>query len=96
MDADEDAAARGWRNGVWVANGNLAIRHLGIPTVTVPLGTMDDIGMPVGLTFAGRAYDDAALLALGAAFEALAPRRETPPRTPALPHKTAAPEGDAR
>ena len=96
MDADEDAAARGWRNGVWVANGNLAIRHLGIPTVTVPLGTMDDIGMPVGLTFAGRAYDDTALLALGAAFEALAPRRETPPRTPALPHKTAAPEGDAR
>ena len=96
MDVDEDAAARGWRNGVWVANGNLAIRHLGIPTVTVPLGTMDDIGMPVGLTFAGRAYDDAALLALGAAFEALAPRRETPPRTPALPHKTSTPEGDAR
>ena len=96
MDVDEDAAARGWRNGVWVANGNLAIRHLGIPTVTVPLGTMDDIGMPVGLTFAGRAYDDTALLALGAAFEALAPRRETPPRTPALPHKTSTPEGDAR
>lgn len=96
MDVDEDAAARGWRNGVWVANGNLAIRHLGIPTVTVPLGTMDDIGMPVGLTFAGRAYDDTALLALGAAFEALAPRREAPPRTPALPHKTSTPEGDAR
>ncbi|WP_336627027.1 MULTISPECIES: amidase [unclassified Microbacterium] len=96
MDVDEDAAARGWRNGVWVANGNLAVRHLGIPTVTVPLGTMDDIGMPVGLTFAGRAYDDTALLALGAAFEALAPRRETPPRTPALPHKTSTPEGDAR
>ena len=96
MDADEDAAARGWRNGVWVANGNLAVRHLGIPTVTVPLGTMADIGMPVGLTFAGRAYDDTALLALGAAFEALAPRRETPPRTPALPHKTSTPEGDAR
>ena len=96
MDVDEDAAARGWRNGVWVANGNLAVRHLGIPTVTVPLGTMADIGMPVGLTFAGRAYDDTALLALGAAFEALAPRRETPPRTPALPHKTSTPEGDAR
>ena len=96
MDADEDAAARGWRNGVWVANGNLAVRHLGIPTVTVPLGTMDDIGMPVGLTFAGRAYDDTALLALGAAFEALAPRRETPPRTPALLHTTSTPEGDAR
>ncbi|MBN9177006.1 MAG: amidase [Microbacterium sp.] len=84
MDVDEGSAERGWRNGVWVANGNLAIRHLGIPTVTVPLGTMADIGMPVGLTFAGRAYDDPALLALGAAFEALSPRREAPPRTPAL------------
>ena len=30
----------------------------GIPTVTVPMGTMADIGMPVGLTFAGRADDD--------------------------------------
>jgi hypothetical protein len=90
MDADEDAAARGWRNGVWVANGNLAIRHLGIPTVTVPLGTMDDIGMPVGLTFAGRAYDDGAACT-GAAFEALAPRRE-PPRTPALPTRRRLPK----
>ncbi len=84
MDVNEASADLGWRNGVWVANGNLAIRHLGIPTVTVPLGTMADIGMPVGLTFAGRAYDDNALLALGAAFEALAPRRTAPPRTPAL------------
>ena len=84
MDADEDAAARGWRNGVWVANGNLAIRHLGIPTVTVPLGTMDDIGMPVGLTISGRAYDDTALLQLAAAFEAIHPRRTEPGRTPRL------------
>jgi hypothetical protein len=38
------SADLGWRNGVWVANGNLAIRHLGIPTVTVPMGTMDDTG----------------------------------------------------
>ena len=30
----------------------------GVPTVTVPMGTMADIGMPVGLTFAGRAWDD--------------------------------------
>lgn len=98
MDVDEDAAARGWRNGVWVANGNLAVRHLGIPTVTVPLGLMADIGMPVGLTFAGRAYDDAALLQLGAAFEALAPRREAPPRTPSLTDTANAttPEGDPR
>ncbi|SEA47932.1 amidase [Leifsonia sp. 21MFCrub1.1] len=85
MDVNPASADLGWRNGVWVANGNLVPRHLGIPTVTVPMGTMDDIGMPVGLTFAGRAYDDSALLALASAFERLAPRRTAPPRTPRLP-----------
>ncbi|GAA3285122.1 amidase [Paenarthrobacter aurescens] len=84
MDVNPDSADLGWRNGVWVANGNLVPRHLGIPTVTVPMGTMADIGMPVGLTFAGRAYDDTALLALAAAFEATGSRRTSPPRTPAL------------
>jgi amidase len=80
MDVNEASADLGWRNGVWVANGNLAIRHLGIPTVTVPMGTMDDTGMPVGLTIAGRAYDDVALLGLAAAFEATGARRTRPPR----------------
>ncbi|WP_156760245.1 amidase [Microbacterium karelineae] len=84
MDVDPASAEDGWRNGVWVANGNLAIRHLGVPTVTVPMGTADDIRMPFGLTFAGRAYDDTALLALGAAFEATRERRTPPPLTPPL------------
>ncbi|MGR0160321.1 amidase [Paenarthrobacter nitroguajacolicus] len=84
MDVNPASADLGWRNGVWVANGNLVPRHLGIPTVTVPMGTMADIGMPVGLTFAGRAYDDTVLLSLAAAFEATGSRRTTPPRTPAL------------
>jgi amidase len=84
MDVNPASADLGWRNGVWVANGNLAIRHLGIPTVTVPMGTMADIGMPVGLTFAGRAYDDVALLRYAAAVEATANRRTSPPRTPPL------------
>ncbi|MDN4474392.1 amidase [Demequina sp. SYSU T00192] len=85
MDVDPVSADEGWRNGVWIANGNLAIRHLGVPTVTVPMGTMRGTGMPVGLTFAGRAYDDSALLRLGTAFEAVGPRRVAPPRTPRLP-----------
>jgi amidase len=84
MDVNPAAADLGWRNGVWVANGNLTIRHLGIPTVTVPMGTMADIGMPVGLTFAGRAHDDTALLRYGAALEATRRRRTAPPRTPPL------------
>ena len=84
MDVNPASADLGWRNGVWVANGNLVPRHLGIPTVTVPMGTMADIGMPVGLTFAGRAYDDNALLGFAAAFEATGDRRTPPPRTPPL------------
>jgi amidase len=88
MDVEPASADLGWRNGVWVANGNLAIRHFGIPTVTVPMGTMSDIGMPVGLTFAGRAYDDTALLRLAAAFEATGRRRTEPPRTPRLGMKS--------
>lgn len=83
-DVNEESAALAWRNGVWVANGNLVPRHLGIPTVTVPLGVMADIGMPVGLTLAGEPYGDTELIRLAAAFEALLPPRVPPPRTPAV------------
>lgn len=84
MDVNPASADLGWRNGVWIANGNLAMRHLGIPSVTVPMGVMADIGMPVGLTFIGRAYDDTRLLELAAAYEATGDRRTAPPRTPRL------------
>ncbi|AZF11156.1 Putative amidase [Pseudomonas sp. R2-37-08W] len=83
-DVNEASADIAWSNGVWVANGNLAIRHLGVPTVTVPMGVMADIGMPVGLTFAGRAYDDSALLRFASAYEATGSKRMIPPRTPPL------------
>ena len=89
-DVNPQSAELAWRNGTWVANGNLVWRHLGIPTVQVPMGMLDDIGMPIGLTFAGRGWDDNRLLVLGAAFEASANRpgsalgstREPPPLTP--------------
>ncbi|WP_394561751.1 amidase [Aquipseudomonas alcaligenes] len=83
-DVNPQSADIAWSNGIWVANGNLAIRHLGVPTVTVPMGVMADIGMPVGLTFAGRAYDDAKLLSLAAGYEATGNKRLVPPRTPPL------------
>lgn len=83
-DVNPVSADRAWRNGVWVANGNLVPRHLGIPTVTVPMGVMEDIGMPVGLTLAGRAYDDNELLRTASIFEILLPPRAVPPRTPPL------------
>jgi len=84
MDVNPASAELGWRNGTWVANGNVVIRHLGIPTVTVPMGNMSDIGMPVGLTFAGRGYDDTNLLAFASAFDRAHFGRIAPPRTPEL------------
>lgn len=99
-DVNPKSAEHAWRNGVAFSNGNAAIRHLGIPTVTVPMGVMHDLGMPVGLTFAGRAYSDADLLAYAFAFEQTAPRREPPARTPDLghpaPHLVAAGGADNR
>jgi amidase len=77
-DVNEASADIAWSNGTWVANGNLAIRHLGVPTVTVPMGITADIGMPVGLTIAGRAYDDNNLLRYASAFESIRPRRQPP------------------
>lgn len=86
-DADYNQSSNeiAWRNGTWVANGNQCIRHLGIPTVTVPMGLMKDIRMPIGLTFLGKAYDDNNLLRYAYAFEQSGSRRTTPPRTPPLP-----------
>jgi amidase len=84
-DTNPASAAIAFRNGTWVANGNLVIRHLGIPTATVPIGMLDDIAMPIGLTFAAKPYEDAKLLRYAYAFEQSGSWRETPPRTPALP-----------
>jgi amidase len=86
-DADTNPASAdlAWRNGTWVANGNLVLRHFGVPTVTLPMGLMPDTGLPAALTLAGRAHDDAALLALACAFEATGPYRQPPTRTPPLP-----------
>ncbi|MER3390713.1 MAG: amidase [Microcella sp.] len=91
-DVNPASAELAWRNGTWVANGNLVWRHLGIPTAQVPMGVLDDIGMPIGLTFAGRGWDDAALLAYAWAFEhatavpgsALGAPRVPAPLTPEL------------
>ncbi|GAB2179088.1 amidase [Dongia sp. agr-C8] len=85
-DADTNLVSQriAWRNGTWVANGNLVIRHLGIPTVTVPMGILADIGMPIGLTFAAKPYEDTKLLRYAYAFEQSGAWRLAPPRTPPL------------
>lgn len=79
-ERDIEAADHAWSNGVFFSNGNYALRHLGIPTVTVAMGQMSDTSMPVGLTFAGRAYDDVNLLCYGYAFEKGGPKLRPVPK----------------
>ncbi len=62
-ERDPGSYDHGWRAGVGMSTGGLAIRHYGIPTVTVPMGTMRTSRMPVGLTFAGTPYSDCDLIA---------------------------------
>jgi Asp-tRNA(Asn)/Glu-tRNA(Gln) amidotransferase A subunit family amidase len=66
-------------NGVKYSNGNRAIRHLGVPTVSVPMGIMKEKGMPVNITFAGRGYGDGEVLAYAWAFENATHKRVAPP-----------------
>lgn len=70
------------QNGVKYSNGNRAIRHLGVPTVSVPMGVLEGKDMPVNITFAGRAYEDPRLLEYAYAFEQAAKRRIRPPLEP--------------
>lgn len=55
----------------------------GYPSVTVPAG--DILGLPVGLSFTGRAWSEARLLALAAHFERVRPARRPPQFHPTLP-----------
>ncbi|MEM9316165.1 MAG: hypothetical protein AAGA95_16205, partial [Pseudomonadota bacterium] len=48
----------------------------GYPLLTVPMG--EHLGLPLGITFVGTAWDDAAVLQAGAAFQRAAPHRNEP------------------
>jgi hypothetical protein len=83
-DVDEEAARFAWSNGVKYSNGNRPMRHLGVPSVSVPMGIMEDTQMPVNLTFVGKAYEDPRLLEFAYAFEMATHARVPPPLVPAL------------
>ncbi|KIW33405.1 uncharacterized protein PV07_00257 [Cladophialophora immunda] len=84
-DIDDKSAQHAWTDGVKYSHGNRALRHLGIPSVTVPMGILADSKMPMGLTFLGQAYKDLGLLQAGYAYEQQSKRRVVPPLTPPLP-----------
>ncbi|KAF5010139.1 hypothetical protein FDECE_3685 [Fusarium decemcellulare] len=86
-DADEtlESMLHALQDGIKYANGGRALKHLGIPCITVPMGTTADKKMPVGITFCSKAWEDSHLLRSAFAYEAGSQKRTTPPLTPPLP-----------
>lgn len=84
-ETNETSAELAWRNGVFFSHGNYALRRFGVPTVSTNMGLISGKQMPVDLTFAGKAYDDNALLSYAYAFEQAHGKRVAPPLTPELP-----------
>jgi Asp-tRNA(Asn)/Glu-tRNA(Gln) amidotransferase A subunit family amidase len=91
LETNAESTKLALRNGVKYSNGNRALRHLGVPTVSVPMGVLEGKGMPMNLTFAGRAYGDAKLLGFAYAFEERTKRRTVPGLTPRLETDVVAP-----
>ncbi|KIV96568.1 hypothetical protein PV10_00416 [Exophiala mesophila] len=84
LETDEESARHALGSGVRFSHGNRIIRHLGIPSISICMGVMDDTQMPVNLTFIGKAYQDQQLLAYAHAYEAYSRRRSAPTLTPPL------------
>jgi Asp-tRNA(Asn)/Glu-tRNA(Gln) amidotransferase A subunit family amidase len=55
-----------------------------VPSISVPAGFTSD-NLPVGITFLGRAYSDAAMIKLAYAYEQATKHRTPPSSTPRLP-----------
>lgn len=83
-DVESDLAEHTWKWGVRYSNGNRALRHLGIPSVTVPMGMIPGKDMPMGLTIVGKGYEDIEILKAGYAYEQIRQSRVAPPLTPLL------------
>lgn len=84
-DVDPAASDLTWKNGTVFSNMNHVMRHLGIPSVSVTMGVMEDTAIPVNLTFAGPAYRDMDLLAAAYDYEQASRKRVPPTATPPLP-----------
>ncbi len=54
-----------------------------VPSIVVPAGFTRD-GLPAGITFLGRAYDDAKMIKYASAYEAISKHRVAPSTTPEL------------
>lgn len=84
-ETDRHASDHAWTNGTVFSNMNHVMRHLGIPSFSVPMGLMEDTGMPVNVTFCGPGWSDFRLLEAVFDYEQASRRRAPPQMTPALP-----------
>jgi aspartyl-tRNA(Asn)/glutamyl-tRNA(Gln) amidotransferase subunit A len=57
------------------------INYLGLPALSIPCG-FTRAGLPVGMQFVGRSFDEATLLRLGAAFQRATDFHEREPKLP--------------
>ena len=85
LEFDDASAKHALQNGVKYSNGNRALRHMGVPTVSTTMGLLAGKDMPCNLTFAGRHGQDCQLLQFAQAFEKASVRRQRPLVTPDLP-----------
>lgn len=84
VDFNDESAKHALQNGVRYSNGNRAIRHMGVPTISVTMGLANTSQMPVNLTFIGKHGQDSDLLKYAFAFEHQSRRRVAPPVTPPI------------
>lgn len=88
---NQSAARQAWRDGSVFSHGNHVLRRVGIPSVTLPMGLLPDLRMPVGLTVCGRAWSDDRVLAVAERLERLLPDAPRPllddAPAPADPHE---------
>lgn len=75
---DPIAFEHAMKPGTFFSNMDGTMRLLGIPSVSVTMGLLEDIRMPVNLTFAGKAYSDSDLLRYAFDYEQASQRREAP------------------
>jgi Asp-tRNA(Asn)/Glu-tRNA(Gln) amidotransferase A subunit family amidase len=85
LEHDDASAKHALQNGVKYSNGNRALRHMGVPTVSTTMGLLAGKDMPCNLTFAGGHGQDRQLLQFAQAFEKASVSRQKPTMTPDLP-----------
>jgi aspartyl-tRNA(Asn)/glutamyl-tRNA(Gln) amidotransferase subunit A len=80
---EQEATVGGIRQDVcaWLTRCTRPFNLTGHPALSVPCG-LSRGGLPIGLQLVGRMFDEATLLRLGAAYEAVSPMRDRRPPEP--------------